>query len=98
MAYSSQTTVNGGPFSLPFTSRGGGNGEWQKVGPNDFAFQTRENIYINGNAGGFFYVETAERLDKQTGRLCSGTTDCPWYRNEAPAHAVHLRCRREHHG
>jgi len=77
MAYSSQTTVNGGPLGLPFTSRGGGNGEWQKVGPNDFAFQARENMYINGNAGGFFYVEAAERLDKQTGRLCSGTTDCP---------------------
>ena len=72
MAYSSQTTVFGGPLALPFTSRGGGNGEWQKVGPNDFAFQARENMYINGNAGGFFYVEATERLDKQTGSSAAG--------------------------
>ena len=49
-AYSSQTTVNGGPLGLPFTSRGGGNGEWQKIGPNDYAYRARENLYINGIA------------------------------------------------
>ena len=62
-AYSSQTTINGGPLSLPFTSRGGANGQWQKIGPSDYAYQARENMYINGNAGGFFYVDATLRLN-----------------------------------
>jgi hypothetical protein len=77
MTYSSQTTVNGGPLALPFTSRGGGYGEWQKRGPNDYGWRARENLYINGNAGGFFYVEATQRLDTKTGQLCSGTLACP---------------------
>lgn len=73
MSYSSQTTVNGGAFSLPFDGRGGGYGEWTKIGPNDFAYRARENMYINGNAGGFFYVDSHLRLDPKAGELCSGT-------------------------
>jgi hypothetical protein len=77
VAYSSQTTVNGGPLALPFTSRGGGNGEWKKIGPDDYAYRAKENLYINGNAGGFFYVDSTQRLDPKTGQLCSGTPACP---------------------
>lgn len=77
MLYSSQTTVNGGAFSLPFDGRGGGYGEWTKIGPNDYAYRSRENMYINGNAGGFFYVDSHLRLDPKAGELCSGTDDCP---------------------
>jgi hypothetical protein len=77
VAYSSQTTINGGPASLPFTSRGGGNGQWQKIGPSDFAFQVRENMYINGNAGGFFYADATLHLDTRLQQLCSGRPECP---------------------
>jgi hypothetical protein len=75
--YSSQTTVNGGPLALPFTSRGGANGEWKKVGANDYAYRSIENMYINGNAGGFFYVDATVHLDPKTGQLCSGSPECP---------------------
>jgi len=75
--YSSQTTINGGPLFLPFTSRGGGDGQWQKVGPSDYAYQARENVYINGNAGGFFYVDATARLDTKLQQLCSGSPACP---------------------
>lgn len=76
-AYSSQTTINGGPLSLPFTSRGGANGLWQKVGPSDYAYQSIENMYINGNAGGYFYVDATLHLDTKLQQLCSGRTECP---------------------
>jgi len=76
-AYSSQTTINGGPLSLPFTSRGGANGQWQKIGPSDYAYQSRENLYINGNAGGFFYVDATIHLNPKLQQLCSGTPECP---------------------
>jgi hypothetical protein len=75
--YSSQTTVSGGPLALPFTSRGGANGEWKKIGANDYAYHSIENMYIDGNAGGFFYVDATVRLDPRTGRLCSGRPECP---------------------
>jgi hypothetical protein len=77
IAYSSQTTVNGGPLSLPFNGRGGGTGQWQKVGSSDYAYQLRENMYIDGNAGGFFYVDATAHLDTKTGQLCSGRPECP---------------------
>jgi hypothetical protein len=82
MAYSSQTTINGGPLSLPFTSRGGANGLWQKVGPSDYAYQSIENMYINGNAGGFFYVDSTLSLDTKLQQLCSGRTECPLSRTK----------------
>ena len=75
-AYSSQSTVNGGPLALPFTSRGGGHGEWQKTGTNEYAYRARENMYINGNAGGFFYVDSTLRLDRAADQLCSGKAEC----------------------
>ena len=76
-AYSSQSTINGGPLFFPFTSRGGGNGQWQKVGPSDYAFQSRENMYINGNAGGFFYSDATLHLDTKLQQLCGGRPECP---------------------
>lgn len=76
-AYSSQTTVNGGPIFLPFTSRGGGNGQWQKLGSTAYRFLLRENMYVDGNAGGFFYVDATQHLDTLTGQLCSGRPECP---------------------
>jgi hypothetical protein len=76
-SYSSQTTINGGPLSLPFTGRGGANGQWQKVGTSDYAYQSIENMYINGNAGGLFYVDAVLHLDTKTGQLCSGRPECP---------------------
>lgn len=75
--YSSQTTVNGGPLALPFTGRAGGYGEWKKIGPSDYSYRARENLYINGNAGGFFYVDSTQHLDPRTGQLCSGRPECP---------------------
>jgi len=74
---SSQATINGGPLALPFTSSGGGYGEWEKIRRNDFAFRARENLYINGNAGGFLYVDSIQRLDQASGQLCSGRSECP---------------------
>jgi hypothetical protein len=76
-SYTSQTTVQGGPLSLPFTSRGGGYGQWQKIGSKDYAYRARENMYIDGNAGGFFYVDSTLRLDPKAGTLCSGRPECP---------------------
>ena len=77
MIYSSQTTINGGPLSLPFTGRAGSNGLWQKIGPTDYAYQSIENMYINGNAGGFFYVDATLSLDTKLQQLCSGRLECP---------------------
>jgi len=76
-SYSSQTTVNGGPLALPFTSRAGSNGEWKKIGPSDYAYHSIENMYINGNAGGFFYVDATVHLNARSGQLCSGRPECP---------------------
>ena len=75
--YSSQTTVNGGALALPFTSRGGGLGEWRRIGHDEFAYRAKENLLIDGNAGGFFHVDSTQHLDRRTGRLCSGRPECP---------------------
>src|SRR5262252_9061622 len=77
LAFSSQSTVNGGPFALPFTGRGGGLGVWKKTGKDTYSYQAREDLYINGNAGGFFYVNATLQLDREPGELCSGTPQCP---------------------
>lgn len=34
-------------------------------------------MYINGNAGGFFYVDATLRLNPKLQQLCSGTPECP---------------------
>ena len=41
------------------------------------SYRAREDLYINGNAGGFFYANATLRLDRQLGELCSGTPQCP---------------------
>jgi Acetyltransferase (GNAT) family len=77
LAYSSQSTVSGGPLALPFNGRGGGFGVWKRTGKDTYAYLVREDLYINGNAGGFFYADSTLHLDRKFGELCSGAPECP---------------------
>ncbi len=74
--YSSQTNIS----NLGFTSRGGGFGQFQKVGSSDFRTTVVENLYRNGNAGGRFLVDNVLHLSKGGDQLCSGSLpgdSCP---------------------
>jgi len=77
VAYSSQTTVNGGDLALPFNGRGGGVGVWKKARKSTYSYLVREDLYIDGNAGGFFYAEATLEFDQKHGELCSGAPQCP---------------------
>lgn len=77
VVYSSQSTVNGGPLALPFNGRGGGLGVWKKIGKDTFSCLVREDLNIDGNAGGFFYADGTLQLDRKLGQLCSGAAQCP---------------------
>ena len=67
--YSSQTNIS----NLGFTSRGGGFGQYKKVGPADYHTTVVENLYRNGNAGGRFLVDNFFHLNKGGDQLCSGS-------------------------
>jgi hypothetical protein len=79
--YSSATTINSaaaGPVqNSGFHSRGGGRGQWIKIGTNIFNYTAVELLYdANGNAAGSFSVD-ANLLLTSAGQLCSGRTECP---------------------
>jgi hypothetical protein len=76
-AFSSQTTVNGGPLDLPFNGRGGGLGVWKKTGKSTYSYLVREDLYIDGNAGGFFYADATLQLDRKLGELAAGRRSVP---------------------
>ena len=38
---------------------------------------TSKRLYINGNAGGLFYVDATLSLDTELPQMCSGRTECP---------------------
>jgi hypothetical protein len=82
-AYSSGTNISNSGFN----GRGGGLGDWTKVGPQDYNLRAQEIIRLNGNAAGRFLVDAtyhlrtaAEITAKQPDQLCGGTTGddtCP---------------------
>jgi hypothetical protein len=80
-SYSSGTTINSiipGPVNNSgFHSRGGGVGQWTKIGKNVFNYKSVELTYdALGNLSGSFAVDSTQLLTS-AGQLCSGRGECP---------------------